>query len=109
MSDSTLDAATSAQPRSVQLCNVVLHAVNAQNVPIQERGTLLDGMLMAYVSMAHAVGLTEVAALVMVDEGARILRQLKLQQARAAQQQREGADATDTGANEQPVIARNLH
>lgn len=103
MSESTIDATGGTLPRSVQLCNTVLDAVNAQQIPLQERGALLDGMLMAYVSMAHAVGLTEVAALVMTNEGVQILRQLKLQQAKATQQQGE------VGAANEPPIARDLH
>lgn len=93
MSDSKIPPAT--EPRSVQLCNLVLRTVNAQEVPISERGALLDGMLLAYVSMAQAVGLGELSALVMVDQGARILKSLKLEEAKARQEARATATGDD--------------
>jgi hypothetical protein len=93
MSDVKTATAQPEQPRSMQLCHVILETVNAQEIPISQRSDLLDGMLMAYLTVANLVGLTENAALVMTDEGTRILRHFHHQRHQAGQAAQQGASA----------------
>lgn len=91
MSDVKTAPVQPEQPRSMQLCHVILETVNAQEIPISQRSELLDAMLMAYLTVANLVGLTENAALVMTDEGTRILRHFHHQRHQAAQTALQGA------------------
>ena len=97
MSDAKTAPVQPEQPRSMQLCHVILEAIDAQGIPVEQRLELLDGIFMAYLTVADLVGLMENAALVMTDEGVRILRRFHLQRqqgATAAQQAESQPTAT---------------
>ncbi|WP_454908411.1 hypothetical protein [Variovorax gossypii] len=87
-------AKATADPKGVhplRLANLIVDLINAQGVPHEHRTKVLDGLIHAYLQTAQHVGLLEVAAQVMCNEGARILNVLRQQQARSA--------ATDVAAN----------
>jgi hypothetical protein len=68
----------------LQLANLIVELINAQGVTFEHRTKVLDGLLHAYMQTAQHVGLLEVAALVMFNEGTRILNMLGRQQGTAA-------------------------
>ncbi len=90
MSDAKTAPVQPEQPRSMQLCHVILNAIDAQGVLAEQRLELLDGMLMAYLAVADLLGLSENAALVMTDEGVRILRRLHLDRQQVVQTAQQG-------------------